>query len=405
MIKAARTSGAIGTSAAPSPAAGPRKSGTSISRRNLLLGISAAGATAAAALAIGRGSSDGTDAAARFPSPGHPLRLDRNENAFGPSPRVIEALNGNLGSINRYPTAEVDSLIDKIADLHRIRREQIVLGCGSTAIMRECAALFLGPGRSLVMAEPSFLPIAQYADASGSAVERVPLTPLYGHDLPAMRARISDATGMVYICNPNNPTGTMTSRKDLEEFVNGLPPAVWTIIDEAYHPYIARPSRETSFIDDPSSNPRVIVTRTFSNIYGLAGMRIGYAVTSPATARQINAFDLNRDLSINALRAASIALEDQEYVDRMAIENANARQEFVNQAVSRELKPVDSAANFVLLYIDECLEVAEHFRRHDIMVAADFPSLAQSIRVTLGKPEEMKQFWRVLDLKASLRPI
>jgi histidinol-phosphate aminotransferase len=255
------------------------------------------------------------------------------------------------------------------------------------------------------MAEPSFAPIAQYARAAGAQVQAVPLTQRYCHDVAAMRARITAATGLVYICNPNNPTATVTERRDLEDLVNGLPPTVWAIIDEAYHHYIDAPSRETSFIEHPARNPNVIVTRTFSNLYGLAGLRMGYARTSSATARKIRAWGLEADLGESALRAARIALEDQDYARRMIRENADARQEFVNQAIARELKPVDSAANFVLLYIDECLEVAEHFQRHGILIAADFPSLAQSIRVTLGKPEEMRQFWRVLDMKPSLRPI
>jgi histidinol-phosphate aminotransferase len=377
-----------------------------ISRRELLLSFVVAGATASAAsiAPLRYKRALGIEDVELASSPARPIRLDHNENAFGPSPRVVAALNEDL-SINRYPKAEIDSLTDQLAYFHRARREQIVIGCGSTAILRACAALFLGPGKTLVMAEPSFEPMAQYARVARSAVVTVPLTRLYYHDLPATRTRISEKTGLVYICNPNNPTGTVTARKEIEEFLNGLPPTVWAIIDEAYHPYINPPSRETSFIDNPVSNPRVIVTRTFSNLYGLAGMRIGYAYTSPVTAEQIRARGLDAEPGVSALRAARIALEDQDYARRTIIENANARQEFFNQAVARRLQPMDSAANFVLLYIDGCLEVAEHFQRHGILVAADFPGLAQSIRVTLGRPEEMKEFWRVLDLKASLGPI
>jgi histidinol-phosphate aminotransferase len=338
-------------------------------------------------------------------SPDHPVRLDRNESAFGPSPQVVAALREDSSPPNRFPSTEIDRLVDRIADFHGTARGQIVLGSGSTAIMRVCAALFLGRGKTLVMAEPSFQDIGQYAAASGAEVISVPLARRYNHDLTAMHDRITATTGLVYICNPNNPTGTMTARKDLEAFLNGLPPTVWAIVDEAYHPYVNPLSRETSFVDRPARNPRVIVTRTFSNIYGLAGMRVGYAYAALATAKRILAYGLGRDLSANALRAARVALEGRDYIGQIAIETANARQEFVNQAVARGLKPVDSQANFVLLYIDGCLEVAEHFARHNILIAANFPGLAQSIRVTLGKTREMETFWRVLDMKASLRPI
>ncbi len=296
-------------------------------------------------------------------------------------------------------------LTTQIAKFHRVASNQIILGAGSTAIMRVCTAAFLGPGKQFVMAEPGFDQVAQYARASGAEVKVVPLTRNYSHDLPAMRKQIAGATGLVYICNPNNPTGTMTPRKEIEEFIKGLPQTVWTIIDEAYHPYANANSRERSFIDQPTANLRVIVTRTFSNIYGLAGLRVGYAITSADSAQRINAYSPGFDLSMDALHAAGRAIEDQDYVRRMIAENADARQEFVNQAQARALKPIESQANFVLLYIDGCLEVAEHFQRHNVLIAANFPGLAQSIRVTLGKPSDMETFWRVLDMKPSLRPI
>jgi histidinol-phosphate aminotransferase len=199
------------------------------------------------------------------------------------------------------------------------------------------------------VAEPTFESIRGYAQGAGAVVVAVPLGHDYAHDLPAMQARSDASTGLVYICNPNNPTGSLTRRRDLEAFIRELPETTHVLIDEAYHHYAGESADYASFIDRPVDDSRVIVARTFSKMYGLAGLRIGYAVASPAAARRLAVCRLVDGVNVVAARAAAAALDDQEYVARHASRNVDDRQEFVNQAHARMLKPIDSQTNFVLM--------------------------------------------------------
>src|SRR5206468_11478150 len=149
-------------------------------------------------------------------------------------------------------------------------------GCGSAEILRMAADAFLGFGKKIIVARPTFELMSDCARGAAAEVVAIPLTRDYSHDLSAMLARCDSSTGLVYICNPNNPTGTLTRRRDLEAFVRQLPEKTFVLIDEAYHHYVGESSDYASFIDRPNDDGRVIVTRSFSKIHGLAGMRVGY---------------------------------------------------------------------------------------------------------------------------------
>ena len=261
------------------------------------------------------------------------------------------------------------------------------------------AAAFTGPGRGLVAALPTFPLLMDYAIDEGANVAAVPLTSAHAHDLDAMLAKTSGETGLVYICNPNNPTGTLTRRRDLELFLRELPPTTHVLIDEAYHHYVQRSADYASFIDRPIEDDRVIVTRTFSAIHGLAGLRIGYAVAAPGVASQLAAARVSDGVSTIAASAALAAVDDVDHVKRSVQQNADDRQEFFNQANARMLRSLDSHANFVLLNMDRsAIEVEAHFRKHGVLVAGPFPLFQKYIRVSLGTRDDMQAFWRVLDL-------
>src|SRR5580692_3158528 len=213
----------------------------------------------------------------RASEPGGPIILSRNENAYGPSQRVIASMQDALHFANRYPDPSVTALHERIAKSHSIQPEQLVLGCGSGEILSICASAFLGPGKQLITALPTFEAISKCARTMGAEVAEIPLTRNYAHDLGAMLAHAGPSTGLVYICNPNNPTGSLTPRKDLEAFIRKLPSTTTVLIDEAYHHFVAPTADYASFIDRPIDDDRVIVARTFSKVYGLAGIRAGYA--------------------------------------------------------------------------------------------------------------------------------
>jgi histidinol-phosphate aminotransferase len=219
-----------------------------------------------------------------------------------------------------------------------------------------------------------------------------------------MLARARAATSVVYICNPNNPTGTLTRRPDLEAFLRALPSSAHVVIDEAYHHYVDDASDYRSFIDSRVEDARIIVTRTFSKIHGLSGMRIGFAITSPETAAQLTADRPPVAVSVIAARAAVAALGDSEYVQASRTRNADDRQEFFNQANARMLRCLDSQANFVMLDTSGVAHpVAPHFAANRIVLPPPFSPLEQYVRVSIGTPAAMQEFWRVWDLMPGMQ--
>lgn len=214
-----------------------------------------------------------------------------------------------------------------------------------------------------------------------------------------MFSRVDASTGLVYICNPNNPTGSLTPRKDIENFIDRLPAAARVVVDEAYHDFVVPTGMYSSFIDTPMNDERVIVTRTFSKVYGLAGLRLGYAVASPKTIDKMRPFLTEDGLNAIAAEVVGVALNDKEGIKEAVRRNQDDRQEFLNRANTRNLKPIDPHANFVMINtMHPVQEVIEHFRKHNILIGRRFPLMDTSIRVSLGTPEEMHAFWRTWDL-------
>jgi histidinol-phosphate aminotransferase len=335
----------------------------------------------------------------RLSESGRPIRLDSNENAYGPSKKAVAAMSAALLSANRYPDMEYDALAERIAKLHGIGRDHLLLGCGSTEILRVAAAAFLGKDRQLVQANPTFGAMEHYAQAASAQVISVRLNSDFAHDFERMLQHVSENTGIVYICNPNNPTASITPRTELEVFIKKVPANTYVLIDEAYHHYASQSARYASFIDQPLGDDRVIVSRTFSAVYGLAGLRLGYAVGSPEALQRMGAHTTDQGINCVVTQAALAALDDTESVRDSVKRNADDRQEFRNQAMVRMLKPIDSHANFLMMDTQRpAHEVIEHFRKYDVFIGRVFPAMHTYIRVSLGTPQEMLAFWRVWDL-------
>jgi histidinol-phosphate aminotransferase len=248
------------------------------------------------------------------------------------------------------------------------------------------------------MATPTFDAIARYARASGTEIRAVPLTKRYTHGLEAMIRRTDASTGLIYVCNPNNPTGGLTPKGDLESFFDRVPRSVGILIDEAYHDFVPPTSTYTTWVGRAASDPRLIVTRTLSKVYGMAGLRVGYAVASSDTSKRLAQRRLAMGVNIVAARAANAALGDQAYVRRIVERVADDRQEFYNQANARMLRSLDSVTNFVMLKTLRLgTEVAEQLREKGILVASGYPGFGYYIRVSLGSPQDMTEFWRAWD--------
>jgi histidinol-phosphate aminotransferase len=382
-----------------------------ISRRNLLRNLGAGAIVGAAAPALrGFPLAPATEAAlwgnsvsAAQPAvvaiAADPILLYRNENPYGPSEKVLAVLRESAAIGNRYPRTEYDTLTDKLAALHNVKREQIVLGCGSGEILCMAALAFLKPGKKLVQAAPTFPALGKLAQSAGVEVADVPLNKRYEHDLGVMLDRARSSTGLIYLVNPNNPTGSITPRKDIEAFISKLPSNITVLIDEAYHHFASPAASYESFLNRPIGDPRVIVSRTFSKIYGLAGMRVGYAVTTPEIAKRLASGFPGWSISVVSARAASAALDDVDYVRLGVRRNTDDRQEFMNQVNARMLRAIDSQANFVMVNpMRPPDEVIEHLKKNNILIGPKYPALDKYIRVSLGTPAEMQEFWRVWDL-------
>ena len=345
-------------------------------------------------------------AAAAIDSGERLVRLNRNESAYGPSEMAKGAFQEALTEVNRYPGEDVENLRAALAASHGVAPDNITLGCGSTEIMRMVAEAYLGPSKALVVASPTFEVIARVARLIGAEVRSVPLTRDHAHDLEAMLARADRVTGLIYICNPNNPTGTLTPKSDLGGLLQKVPPGVMVLMDEAYHQYVAPTSAYASWAARAAAHSHLIVTRTFSKAYGLAGLRVGYAVSSAETARQLAARRLPMDVSAVGARVALAALADAAYTKKTAAANTNDRQEFFNQVNARMLRSLDSQTNFVLMRTGSPgKEVAEMLRSKGVLVCAGYSFFEKHIRVSLGSPEDMQAFWRAWDATMPHHPM
>ena len=375
-----------------------------ISRRNLLRTLTAGVAAAPALRSLPIAAATelalwGNTAAAAPGSAADPILLYRNENPYGPSEKVLGVLRDSASASHRYPRTEYDDLVSRVAALHKVDSKQIVMGCGSGEILCMAAIAFLGAGKKLVFPQPTFPSLGNLAKNSGTQVIEVPLNKRYEHDLVEMLRHCDESTSLVYICNPNNPTGTITPRKDIEQFLSRLSPKTVVLIDEAYHHFPNPDSGYQSFLDNPVADPRIIVARTFSKIYGLAGMRIGYAVTNtPEMAKRLSAGFPNWSISVVSARAASAALDDVDYVRMGVKRNAADRQEFLNQAKARNVYAIESQTNFIMLDPHRAPEEAiAHFKKNNILIGPKYPVLDKFIRVSFGTPPEMQAFWRAWD--------
>jgi histidinol-phosphate aminotransferase len=366
----------------------------SFSRRDFLRNLSIAGLAGVA------GGSPRRTAAFCSPESGVVLpsgfiTLDRNENAYGPSAKVIEAIRAASEKVNDYPREQAAQLVDRIAEHYKVEPAQIILGAGSTEILRVACQAFLGKGKQLIQPVPTYPEVEAYARPTGATIISDPLTSKFEFDFDTMLGH--RGSGLVYICNPNNPTGTINTSQHLAAFLAKLPASYKVLADEAYYEFCPRTTSTSSFLDHPLDD-RTIVTRTFSLAYGLAGLRVGFGVASRKLVEQMRPFLSQNSVNSVALRAASAALEDTDGLAENVRRNLDARQQFYNVCTARSIKPLDSHANFFAFNIyNPANLIISYFRENNILIAPVSLSWDSYIRVSLGKPEDMRTFWQVWD--------
>jgi histidinol-phosphate aminotransferase len=323
--------------------------------------------------------------------------LNSNENAYGMFASAQKAAMNAVSSANRYP--EPWELMERLTAYHKLKQGQVITGYGSSEHIAMAMHAFTGPGRKLVTANPTFELAAMHAKMLGVQVVTVPLTSSYAHDLDGMLAKIGSDTGLVYICNPNNPTASITPRRDIETFLTKAPKGTYVMIDEAYHHFATDSPDYSSFIDHPVDDPRVIVARTFSKVYAMAGMRLGYSVQAEAVSKTMQNWWVANNGNNVALAAGLASINDDAAMHAAAARIVADRAEFTKQAAARKLKVIPSHANFVMVESGRPVrDMISHFRKQNVAIGRPFPPMEQHVRISLGLPNEMERFWQAWDM-------
>ena len=330
-------------------------------------------------------------AVAAFPSvlarsaPGAPVLLNSNENPLGPSPAAMRAIRDSLSDVFRYPDDAEIELTEVIAKTHGVSTSEVLLGNGSSDILRLAAFAFPG---NLVTANPTFESLWRHARGE---VVKVMLNRSYAHDLERM-LDVSRNAALVYICNPNNPTGTITPKGALRVFLDALPANIPVLVDEAYHHYAESPDYE-SVAPLIAAKANLIVVRTFSKVYAMAGLRCGYALAQKELIRKLAAEQAFNAMNLLALVAASASLRDTAYVTASRRRNRETRAWLTTQLARLGYGTLPSETNFVMIGMRrEVAPLIAAFRQQNVRVARLFPALPQHLRVTIGTPEEMRRF-------------
>jgi histidinol-phosphate aminotransferase len=342
------------------------------------------------------------------------LLLHNNENPLGPGDRAIAAIHEAMSDpdlpLARYGFA-TRAVTTGLADRFGCEPGNILLGCGSTQILRTATEAFTSPERALVIGSPSYEECPGMAAVVNAPVNALPLTDTKHLDLDAM-AEAAPGSGLVFLCNPNNPTATVHSAQAVQGFVDRVlsaSPETVIVIDEAYHEYVTDPGYETQ-VALALENPQVIVARTFSKAFGMAGLRLGYAIGQEETLQKMSAVHFGMARNALALAAAAATLEDPARLDAESARNTAARQFTMDWFASHGYEMTDSQTNFIFVNLNT--RTAAEFRdacaAHSVLVGRDFPPYGNWTRVSIGTMEEMQQavevFGEVLEVSSAVAP-
>jgi histidinol-phosphate aminotransferase len=363
---------------------------TALSRRGFtkLLGAGAAYAALRPALGLSESTPKPTDSKSS-----DVVRLSSNENPYGPSPAALKAMTAGFALAWRYPDENQDQLVEALAKLNGVAKENILTGAGSGEILKLAVAAFTGPDKKLVVGDPTFEAAAGHAKASHAEVVKVKLNPTYGHDLTKMGD--VPGVGLHYVCNPNNPTASITPKGELTAFLAKAPRETIVLVDEAYHHFVESADYE-SVIPLVKDYPNLIVARTFSKVYGMAGLRCGYCVAQPDKIKLMRAQQSWDSVSIMAIVAALASLEDKAQVENGRKNNTEVRKFVCGELDKMKFTYIPSEANFMMIDMRrEVKPLIAAFKAKKVEVGRLFPPLPNHMRVTIGTKPQMERFLAV----------
>lgn len=329
------------------------------------------------------------------------LLLSSNENPLGPGQHVIDAMRGILGpdgaGAGRYMFAQVNRTVEVLAEKHGVAPENVFIGAGSSQILRVSAQVFTSKERGAISPDPTFATCARYAELIGNPAKWIPLDASMYVDLDAMLGESANA-GLVYTCNPNNPTATVHTARDMKAFVDDVTTRsdATILVDEAYHEYVTDPEHE-SLLALAAEHPRLVVARTFSKAYGMAGLRFGYAVAHADNIKKMNAWR-GMDMFTNLPGRIGVvaALESDDYLNQEIARNAKVREDTRKWFHDAGYEDTPSQTNFVYIDIRQSNEeFKKACRERGLRIGGGSKLYPNYARVTIGTTEEMKRAFNV----------
>jgi len=326
----------------------------------------------------------------------HAIKLASNENPLGPSPMAMEAARKVLADSNRYPDGGTLRLREKIAAMHQVSPDEIFIGLGSSELIDVAARVLLGPGTIGLTSEGTYPPFSTAIRANGGSLEHVPMR-AFAYDLREMARAITNTTRIIYLANPNNPTGTAFGAEEFERFLSDVPSDALVVLDEAYIHYAERTDMPRS-VELFRRRKNLLILRTFSKVYGMAGIRIGYGIGAAALVSAMNKLRTPFNVSGVAQAAALAALDDHQHVKRCIEANRVERKRITEEVVKLGLKPVESETNFVFVEAGpEAKAIGEELLREGVIVRPlGWMGFPEAIRISVGAAEENDKLFSAL---------
>ncbi|MEO0570942.1 MAG: histidinol-phosphate transaminase [Bacteroidota bacterium] len=318
-------------------------------------------------------------------------KLNSNENPFGPSKRVRTAISNSFDKACRYPSLVFRPLLEHIAKTEGVTMDHIVITGGSTEGLKATGLTYGIDQGEIIAADPTFQAMLRYAEGFGAYVHRVPVDNKLGHDLEAMAQRITNKTRLIFVCNPNNPTGTLIEKNILRDFCSSISKKAVVFSDEAYYDFITE-ANYPSMVELVKEGMNVIVSKTFSKVYGLAGMRIGYLVARPDIAARLRK-NIMAMTNVLAIEAAKEALQDDDFYKFSLIKNTEAKNAIYKTLDDLNLEYVKSHTNFVFFKTGRSItEMITDMKKEHVVIGRPFPPFYEWCRISTGTMENMDMF-------------
>lgn len=324
------------------------------------------------------------------------IKLASNENPLGPSPKVLSAIENELAELSRYPDGNAFDLKAALAKKHNVAENQITIGNGSNDILEILTRAFVTPEHEVIFSQHAFV---VYPIVTQSVGAKAVVTPAknWGHDLEAMQSAITDKTRVIFIANPNNPTGTWLAKSELTTFIKSVPQDVLVVLDEAYFEFADSDIAAENYpngVELTKQYPNLIVTRTFSKAYGLAGLRVGYSISDPQVADALNRVRQPFNVNSLALEAAKIAVTDLEYLESGLQLNADGMKYLMSEFEAMGLTYIPSVGNFICVNVgNNAMKVYDDLLYQGVIVrpVANY-EMPEYLRITIGTKNENERF-------------